>query len=104
MLKVGLTSKANWPEKGMLIWSSFITDHDNYDRNHGPLARLSAKGYTVIVDGLVSKRLDLSIETLTHDFPQHSVTCALQCAGNRRHSMRTRIKEVQGIDWFDGAV
>lgn len=30
--------------------------------------------------------------------------CALQCAGNRRHAMRTTIKEVQGIDWFDGAV
>ena len=30
--------------------------------------------------------------------------CALQCAGNRRHTMRTLLKEVQGIDWFEGAV
>ena len=37
-------------------------------------------------------------------FSQHSVTCALQCAGNRRHAMRTRLKEVQGIDWSDAAI
>lgn len=65
---------------------------------------LSAEGYTVTVDGLVPNRLELSIDALTHDFSQHSVTCALQCAGNRRHAMRTRIKEVQGIDWLDGAI
>jgi DMSO/TMAO reductase YedYZ molybdopterin-dependent catalytic subunit len=50
-----------------------------------PLPILLADGYTVIVDGLVSERLDPSIETLTHDFPQHSVTRASQCAGNQRH-------------------
>jgi sulfite oxidase len=65
---------------------------------------VSAEGYTVIVDGLVSRRLDLSIAALTEEFPRHSVTCVLQCAGNRRHSMRTRLKEVQGIDWLDGAI
>ncbi len=30
--------------------------------------------------------------------------CALQCAGNRRHEMRSRLKEVSGLDWGDGAV
>ena len=44
------------------------------------------------------------MEALTQEFAQYSVTCALQCAGNRRHSMRTRIKEVSGVDWFDGAI
>ena len=36
--------------------------------------------------------------------PQHTVICALQCAGNRRHTMRTKLKQVHGIDWLDGAV
>ena len=36
--------------------------------------------------------------------PQHEVSCALQCAGNRRHTMRTLLKEVDGLDWGDGAV
>ncbi|KAI2625397.1 molybdopterin binding oxidoreductase [Hypomontagnella submonticulosa] len=48
--------------------------------------------------------LSLSITNLRSDFPQHEVVCALQCAGNRRHDMRTTVKEVQGIDWSDGAV
>jgi sulfite oxidase len=32
------------------------------------------------------------------------LTLCRQCAGNRRHTMRTKLKEVSGIDWFDGAV
>jgi sulfite oxidase len=56
------------------------------------------------VDGLVAQALNLSMTELKENFSQHTVTCALQCAGNRRHSMRTRIKEVQGIDWFDAAI
>ena len=48
--------------------------------------------------------MDLSIQTLRSQYTQHDVVCALQCAGNRRHSMRTLLKEVDGIDWGDGAV
>jgi sulfite oxidase len=86
--------------------SSFLTStkEDTYDRNHGPILHKTKDGHVVIVDGLVPKELRLSIEALTNNFPQHSVTCALQCAGNRRHSMRTRIKEVAGVDWFDAAI
>lgn len=48
--------------------------------------------------------MSLSIHELSNAFPQHTVTCALQCAGNRRHTMRSLLKEVDGIDWGDGAV
>ncbi|KAI9880875.1 MAG: hypothetical protein M1830_010470 [Pleopsidium flavum] len=41
---------------------------------------------------------------LKEDFQHHEIICALQCAGNRRHTMRTLLKEVDGIDWGDGAV
>ena len=76
-----------------------------YDRNHGPIPHhLSAASHTVRVTGLVAKPLTLSATQLATDFPQHTVTCALQCAGNRRHTMRTALREVSGIDWFDGAV
>lgn len=60
--------------------------------------------HTVIVDGLVSRPLKLTSESLMKDFPQHVVICALQCAGNRRHTMRHRLKEVCGVDWNDGAM
>lgn len=44
------------------------------------------------------------MDQLRSEFPQHEIECALQCAGNRRHTMRTMLKEVDGIDWGDGAV
>jgi sulfite oxidase len=82
---------------------SFITKEGGYDRNHGPIPHLDAATHQVSVYGLVKKELSLHISDL-QSFPQHSVICALQCAGNRRHTMRTKLKEVSGIDWFDGAV
>jgi sulfite oxidase len=81
---------------------SFITT-EGYDRNHGPIPHLDASTHKVTIDGLVSNELELSVQDL-ESLPQHSVICALQCAGNRRHTMRTKLKEVSGIDWFDGAV
>ncbi|EAW14894.1 putative sulfite oxidase [Aspergillus clavatus NRRL 1] len=84
--------------------ASYITPTEiSYDRNHGPIPHLSAS-HTVHVDGLVSTRLALSIQQLATDFPQQEVICALECAGNRRHTMRTMLKEVDGIDWGDAAV
>ncbi|KAE8445540.1 hypothetical protein EG329_013304, partial [Mollisiaceae sp. DMI_Dod_QoI] len=79
-------------------------NHDSYDRNHGPIPQIDPSKHRVTVDGEVPKPLSLSIHDLATSFPQHDVTCVLQCAGNRRHTMRTTLKEVEGIDWGDGAV
>ena len=84
--------------------NSFITHEDAYDRNHCLHPNIDGSKHCVRVDGCVKTSLELSISELTNDFEQYSVVCALQCAGNRRHTMRTKIKEVQGLDWFDGAV
>ncbi|KAI9658612.1 MAG: H(+)-transporting V1 sector ATPase subunit A [Bathelium mastoideum] len=89
------------PIKDLL--SSFFT-REGYDRNHGGIPHLDASTHTVRVDGAVQNELNLSIDQLRNDFEQHEVICVLQCAGNRRHAMRTRLSEVQGIDWGDGAV
>ena len=83
---------------------SFITYKNGYDRNHGPLPQLDGDKHRVRVDGAVGAIQELSVSDLRNNFEQHSVVCALQCAGNRRHTMRTELKEVDGIDWFDGAV
>ncbi|KAF2125332.1 sulfite oxidase-like protein [Dothidotthia symphoricarpi CBS 119687] len=91
------------PELETLV-SSFITQPGTgYDRNHGPIPHISTSTHRVSVSGLVHDGLSLSVADLA-SLPQHSVICALQCAGNRRHTMRTKLKEVNGIDWFDGAV
>ena len=85
--------------------SSFLTPvEEGYDRNHGMQPDLDGSTHHVRVDGAINKVLELSITDLQTDFEQHEVVCALQCAGNRRHTMRVKIKEVQGIDWSDGAV
>ena len=52
----------------------------------------------------MKKELFLSLRDLRTRYKQHEVACALQCAGLRRHTMRTFLKEVSGIDWGDGAV
>ncbi|THY75545.1 sulfite oxidase-like protein [Aureobasidium pullulans] len=83
--------------------SSFLTTKDAYDRNHGGIPEIDASKHHVRIDGAVENILDLSVSDL-QSLSQHTVVSALQCAGIRRHTMRTAIKEVQGIDWFDGAV
>ena len=52
----------------------------------------------------MKKELSLSLRDLRTRYKQHEIACALQCAGLRRHTMRTFLKEVSGIDWGDGAV
>jgi sulfite oxidase len=83
---------------------SFITETGGYDRNHSSIPNLSPENHVVKVQGLVNNDVSFSINDLRTKFDQVEVLCALQCAGNRRHTMRTEIKEVSGIDWFDGAV
>lgn len=84
---------------------SFITEAETaYDRNHGPFPYLDADTFLLRIDGAVKSPIHLSMSTLRNDFTQHEVISALQCAGNRRHTMRTEVKEVSGLDWNDGAV
>lgn len=58
----------------------------------------------MLVNGFVKRNLVLTVDQLKGQFRQHEVICTLSCAGNRRHTMRTLLKEVQGIDWDDGAI
>lgn len=79
-----------------------------YDRNHGAIPHIDGSKHILTITSALSSQFseptNLSVSDLKTLFPQHTVTCALQCAGNRRHTMRTQLKEVQGIDWYDGAV
>ncbi|KIX92678.1 uncharacterized protein Z520_11530 [Fonsecaea multimorphosa CBS 102226] len=92
-----------------------------YDRNHGPIQHLDGSSHRLSIksDPVLSSSSSpnsntnilpqplnavLSLSELSDNFEQVSITCALQCAGNRRHEMRERLGEVSGLDWGDGAV
>ncbi|EYE95536.1 putative sulfite oxidase [Aspergillus ruber CBS 135680] len=90
----------------LLTRFSFYTPQDiSYDRNHGPIPHLpTGEDHLVRIDGQVRTPVTLSVKQLATEFPQYQIICALECAGNRRHTMRTLLREVEGIDWGDGAV
>ncbi|TKA68066.1 hypothetical protein B0A49_04566 [Cryomyces minteri] len=54
--------------------SSFFTESDGYDRNHGPIPHIDASEHIVRVDGAVENILELSVDQLHKDFEQHEVT------------------------------
>ncbi|KAF8469109.1 Oxidoreductase, molybdopterin-binding domain-containing protein [Kalaharituber pfeilii] len=84
---------------------SFITKSSvAYDRNHGPIPHINPDTHYVRIDGAVDNVVELSIKDLGESFKQYEVLSSLQCAGNRRHTMRTELKEVNGIDWYSGAI
>jgi sulfite oxidase len=90
---------------GPELISKFYTDVNiAYDRNHGNIPALSSETHQINVCGLIENPFTMIMKTLDEGYARHTVTCALQCAGNRRHTMRTTIKDVDGIDWNDSAV
>lgn len=92
------------PPPKQLIQSFITKSSVAYDRNHGPIPHIDEETHYVRIDGAVANVVEVSIKQLREDFEQHEVISALQCAGNRRHTMRTEFKEVNGIDWYSGAV
>ncbi|TDZ17637.1 Sulfite oxidase [Colletotrichum orbiculare MAFF 240422] len=86
------------------LTASLFSGDNAYDRNHGMIPTIDRDAHRVVVDGEIGKTLCLTVDELATNFAQHEVVCVLQCAGNRRHTMRTLLKEVDGIDWGDAAI
>ncbi|KAK5157652.1 hypothetical protein LTR16_012471, partial [Cryomyces antarcticus] len=53
--------------------SSFFTESDGYDRNHGPIPHIDASKHIIRVDGAVENILELSVDQLHKNFAQHEV-------------------------------
>ncbi|WP_084517398.1 sulfite oxidase [Microtetraspora niveoalba] len=92
------------PPTGALA-GRFLTPLDAfYSRNHGPVPRIDAAAWRLEVDGLVERRLRLSLEELRSRFPEREVVATLQCAGNRRAEL-IEVRDIPGEDpWRSGAV
>ncbi len=57
--------------------------------------------YTIKIDGLVEQELDISLNSLKHDFEQVEVTAVLQCGGNSRSAFKPM---AGGVQWGSGAM
>ncbi len=57
--------------------------------------------YTIKIDGLVERELNISLKSLKHDFEQVEVTAVLQCGGNSRSAFHPI---PGGIQWGSGAM
>jgi sulfite oxidase len=74
-----------------------------YSRNHGPIPVISPQGWRLKVGGMVARELELSLDDLKSQYPPHTLTATLQCAGNRRAGL-IEVRPIPGeAPWGPGA-
>ena len=74
-----------------------------YVRSHAPVPKVDLKSFRLTVEGLVERKLSLSIAELADRFPVTEITATMTCAGNRR-SEHSRVKKVGGVQWAAGPI
>lgn len=83
----------------------FITPRELfYVRNHGNIPEIDPKAYRLVVNGMVERELELSLDTLLNDFPKRTVMATLQCAGNRRKELIAIAATPGETPWEAGAI
>ena len=83
---------------------TFITDQrDLYVRTHGQVQQLDEVSYRLRVVGDVQEELQFSLADLQARFTVHTITCSLQCAGNRRADLQ-EVAKTAGDPWQGGAI
>ena len=86
------------------VFAKGITGNDEFFvRWHLPdiPTKIDLESYTIKIDGLVDKELNISLKEIKNDFEQVEVTAVLQCGGNSRSAF-TPI--AGGIQWGSGAM
>jgi sulfite oxidase len=88
-----------------LLRENFLTPNELfYVRNHGSVPEIDPAAYRLVVDGLVERRLELSLDRLQNDFPKRTVMATLQCAGNRRAQLIEHAPIPGEVAWEEGAI
>merc|ERR1719159_101011 len=64
---------------------------------------IDADKHRILVDGLGSKAVSLSMDDIRDRFSMHEVVSTIQCGGNRRGEFNT-VDETSGIPWGCGAM
>jgi sulfite oxidase len=74
-----------------------------YVRCHGPVPDLD-RSHRLVVDGLVERRLELTVDELRATFPRTERVATLHCAGNRRSEL-AEIAPIPGeTPWREAAI
>lgn len=102
---VHTTSPYNAEPPLELLRENFITPRELfYVRNHGSIPEMDAQTYRLVVESMVERELELSLDTLLNDFPKRTVMATMQCAGNRRDQL-IAIQEIPGeVPWEASAI
>ena len=85
-------------------FTTAITPNDEFFvRWHSPRipTHTYIKGYRILVNGLVDKKLYVSLEDLKTDYEQVEITAVMQCGGNSRSAF---VPTTSGIQWGSGAM
>lgn len=82
-----------------ILASGITPAHDFYIRSHLPLPSPATASWRLVVEGVVEKRLVLSLDELRR-LPIRTVTMTMECAGNGRASL---LRKVEGVPWAYGA-
>ncbi|CAG8440928.1 15057_t:CDS:2 [Funneliformis caledonium] len=91
------------PPLPLLMEKGFITPTPlHYVRNHGPVPKIDWDTHRLIVDGLVTKPLNLSMNEIVK-LPYREFPITLVCAGNRRKE-QNMFKQSKGFDWGTSAL
>jgi len=88
-------------EKPLRYFDSWITPADAFFvRHHLPRKPIDPAAYRLVVDGMVSKRQELTLADL-QKLPQQTVAATIECTGNGRGFFTPK---VPGIQWGRGAI
>jgi sulfoxide reductase catalytic subunit YedY len=86
------------------VFAKGITSNDDFFvRWHLPdiPTKIDLESFTIKIDGLVEKELNITLKELKNDFEQVEVTAVLQCGGNSRSAFTPM---AGGIQWGSGAM
>jgi len=80
---------------------SWITPNEQfYVRCHFPIPEIEVEDWQLKIEGAVASPLALSLKDL-RTLPQHTISAAMECAGNGRSFLQPKVK---GVAWDLGAI
>lgn len=103
-LKVNSEKPFNAEVPMQLLADNFITPNNLFFvRNHLPVPLVDKGKFQLEVQGTGWRPTKLSLADLKKRFKPHTITAAVQCAGNRRSELNT-YKTVKGLGWGTAAI